>query len=106
MSNQDVEPVEELITEIRMEETWQKWIKRGRGGGGDVVDKVEATISGNTDGHGKSNANVVQDQMTAKHGHDVAESYLAKNSKSLESLQKYIGYDPALHAYSEEYYTG
>ena len=53
MSDKDVEPVEELIREIRMQETWQKWIKEGRGGGGGVVDKVEATRSGNTDGHGK-----------------------------------------------------
>ena len=80
LSDQDVEAVEELIREIRMEETQQEWIKRGRGGGGGVVDKVEAMRSGNTDGHGKSTANVVQDQMTAKHGHDVATSYITKKS--------------------------
>ena len=93
------------MREIQMEEIWQKWIKRGRGGGGGVIDKVEGMRSGNAKGHGKSTANVVQDQMTAKHGHDVAVSYLTKNSNNFESLQKYTGYDPALHAYSE-YYTG
>ena len=94
-----------------MEETQQKWIQRGRGGGGGVLARVEGKKSENTDGvhtegPGKSRANVVQDQMTAKHGHDVAVSYLSKNSNNFESPQKNTGFhDPALHAFSEESYT-
>ena len=95
-----------------MEETWQKLIQRGRGGGGGVIATVEGKKSENTDGvctegPGQSRGNVVQDQMTAKHGHDVAVSYLAKNSNNFESPQKNTGFhDLALHAYSKEYYTG
>ena len=44
--------------------------------------------------------------MSAKHGHDVAVSYLANNSSNFQSPDKYTGYNPALHAYSQEYYMG
>ena len=80
-------------------------LKRSTGAGASLIAKVkEHKMS--TEGPAKSTGYVVQDEMLAKHRHDVAVTYLANNSSNLQSLDKYTGYDPALHAYSQEYYTG
>ena len=80
-------------------------LKGSRGTGAGLIAKVkEQKMS--TEGPAKSTGYVVQDEMCAKHGHYVAVSYLANNSSNLQSPDKYTGYDPALHAYSQEYYAG
>ena len=86
-----------------MEQTQKKKMLKGsRGAGAGLIAKVrEQKMS--TEGPA---GYVVQDEMSAKHGHDVAVSYLANNSSNLQSPDKYTGYNPALHAYSQEYYTG
>ena len=88
-----------------MEQKQNKMLKRSTGAGAGLIAKVkEHKMS--TEGPAKSTGYAVQDEMSAKHGHDVAVSYLANNSSNLQSPDKYTGYDPALHAYSQEYYMG
>ena len=92
-----------------MEQTQQKMIKQGRGAGADVKDTSQPRLSYCTWDPVKITVNV-QDKMTAQHGHDIAVSYLDKNSKNFESQQpqQYAAYEynQAYNAFHQQWHFG
>ena len=91
LSGADIEEADNLIKDIHMENTRQKWIKRG-GSGSIGVDRT-ATKS----------ADKVSTQVKSQ---SLTQSNINTQMESSISPHKYIGCDLALHAYSEQFYTG
>ena len=90
LSEADIEEAEDLIKDIHMENTRQKWIKRW-GGGSSGVDRT-ATKS----------ADKVSTQVESQ---SLTQSEINTQMESSISQHKYINYDLALHVYSEQFYT-
>ena len=91
LSQADVEEAEDLINDIHMENTRQKWIKRG-GGSSSGIDRT-----------GTKSADKVSTQVKSP---SLTQSDINTQMGSSISPHKYVGYDLALHAYSEQFYTG
>ena len=91
LSEADIEKAEDLIKDIHMENTRQKYIKRG----GSSSVSVDRTATKNAD---KVSTQVESQSLT--------QSNINTQMENSISPHKYVCYDLALHAYSEQFYTG